>query len=40
VYWADIVQDRDKLRALVNMVLNLMFHKMQGISCLAKDLLP
>jgi hypothetical protein len=25
IYWIDLVQDRDQLRALVNMVMNLQF---------------
>jgi hypothetical protein len=40
VYWADIVQDKDKLRVFVNMELNMMFYKIHGISSIAKDLLP
>jgi hypothetical protein len=31
--WLDLTHDRDRWQALVNMVMNLEFHKMQGISC-------
>jgi hypothetical protein len=30
--WIDLAQDRDQWRALVNMVMNLQFHKMLGNS--------
>jgi len=30
--WIDLVQDRDRWQALVDMVMNLRFHKMPGIS--------
>ena len=30
--WIELAQDRDRLQALVNSVMNLRFHKMQGIS--------
>jgi hypothetical protein len=30
--WIDLAQDRDQWRTLVNMVLNLRFHKILGLS--------
>jgi hypothetical protein len=30
--WIDLAQNRDRWQALVNAVMNLWFHKMQGIS--------
>ena len=30
--WIKLAQDRDRLRAVVNAVMNLGFHKMRGIS--------
>ena len=30
--WMDLARDRDRLRALVNAVMNLGFHKMRGMS--------
>jgi hypothetical protein len=32
VDWIDVAWDRDKWRALVNMAINLQFHKILGIS--------
>jgi hypothetical protein len=32
VSWIHLAQDRDKWRALVNMVMKLRFHKRRGIS--------
>ena len=32
-------QGRDRWQALVNAVMNFMFHKMCGVSCLAEDVL-
>ena len=37
--WINLVQDRDRLQAVVNAVRNLGFHKMRGISCLAEGLI-
>jgi hypothetical protein len=39
VNWIDIVQVRDSWRALVNMVMKLWVPYLQGISCLAENLL-
>jgi hypothetical protein len=30
--WIDLAEDRDRLRALVNVVMNIRVHKMRGIS--------
>jgi hypothetical protein len=38
MYWTDLTQDRFQWRAVVNMVMNLEFHKMLGISCVAAQL--
>jgi hypothetical protein len=35
----DPAQDRDRCRAVVNAVMNLRFHRKQGISYVAEDLL-
>jgi hypothetical protein len=37
--WIDMAKDTDRWRALVNAVMNIGFHKMRGISCVAEDLL-
>jgi hypothetical protein len=34
--WIDLAEDRNRWQALVNMVINFGFHKMRGISWLAK----
>jgi hypothetical protein len=31
VEWTDLAQDKDKLRAVFNSVMNIRFHKMRGI---------
>jgi hypothetical protein len=35
----ELAQDREKWRALMTAVMNLVFHTMRGISCLAENLL-
>jgi hypothetical protein len=37
--WIDLAHDRDRWRAVVNVVMNLGVHKMRGVSWLAEDLL-
>jgi hypothetical protein len=37
--WINVAHDRDQWLALVNMVLNLGFHKMWGIALLAEQTL-
>jgi hypothetical protein len=37
--WNDLVQDRDTRRAVMNAVMNLSFHKMQGISLIPENVL-
>jgi hypothetical protein len=36
--WIDLTQDRDRWPTLVNVVMNLRFHKIRGISSLFEDL--
>jgi hypothetical protein len=36
--WIEVAQDRNRWRAVVNVVMNLGFHKMRGISWLAENL--
>jgi hypothetical protein len=35
--WIDLAQDRDGWRALVNVAMSLVFHKLQGISLVADN---
>jgi hypothetical protein len=37
--WIDLAQDRIRWQALLNVVMNFGFHKMQGIASLAEELL-
>jgi len=39
VDWINLAQDKDKWQAFVSMEMSLRFHKMWGISDLAKELL-
>jgi len=36
--WIDLTQDRDRWPTLVNVIMNLRFHKIWGISSLVEDL--
>jgi hypothetical protein len=40
IYYIYLAQDKDKWRAVVKAVMNFWFHKMSGVSPLAKELLP
>ena len=39
VDWIDLAQDGHKWRAVVNTLMNFWLHKMQGILCLAEEVL-
>jgi len=36
--WIDLAQDRERWRALVNVVMTFGFHKLRTIACLAENL--
>jgi hypothetical protein len=38
--WIHLAQDRDQWRALVNIVMDLRFHALLGISYMAEQVLP
>ena len=38
IHWINLVEDRDRWWAVVNAVMNVLFHKMRGISWLNQNL--